>query len=255
MEVDKARVLTHSKHSITGQRRLRKLLIFSLRFVYNWGKMNRRNINAKYLIGIDEVGRGPVAGPVAVGAVAYEIAFEGKLKKEIAGVRDSKKVPMRKREAILAMMKQKKKDGVLDFSVAFVGAGIIDRKGIAYAIRRAIRAALMRFPIDPAECLVVLDGGLRAPKEYYFQQTIIHGDDIEFAISLASIIAKVTRDKKMAALGGRFPAYKFEEHKGYGTREHMRRIKRYGMTDLHRRSFLKSLATPKGRRRDLRQKL
>lgn len=197
----------------------------------------------KYIIGIDEVGRGPVAGPVAVGAVVYEIALERKLKKEIAGARDSKKVPMRKREVILATMKQKKKEGTLDFFVAFVGASIIDEKGITYAIRHAIRAALARFSLDPAECLVVLDGGLSAPKKYGFQQTIIRGDDSEFAISLASIAAKVTRDKKMTAFGGKFPLYKFEEHKGYGTREHMRQIKRYGMTDLHRRSFLKRIAT------------
>lgn len=207
--------------------------------------MPDKSTQIKYIIGIDEVGRGSVAGPVAVGAVVYEIALERKLKKEIVGARDSKKVSVRKREAILAVMKQKKKEGILDFFVAFVGASIIDEKGITYAIRRAIRAAISRFSLNPAECLVVLDGGLRAPKEYCFQQTIIRGDDSEFAISLASIAAKVTRDKKMTALGGKFPAYKFGEHKGYGTRKHMRCIKRYGMTDLHRRSFLKNIATQK----------
>lgn len=215
-----------------------------LGFVYNMDNIMRRNINAKYLIGIDEVGRGPVAGPVAVGAVVYAFAREKKLKRDISGVRDSKKVPMRKREMILAMMKRKKREGALDFFVAFAGAGIIDKKGIAYAIRRAISSALARLAIDPAECLVLLDGGLHAPKEYLSQQTIIHGDDKEFAISLASIAAKVTRDKRITALGRKFPRYKFEEHKGYGTREHMKCIKRYGITDLHRKSFLKHIISP-----------
>jgi len=196
---------------------------------------------ARYIVGVDEVGRGPVAGPVAVGAVVYEVASETDLKRDIPGVRDSKKLPMHKREAIFSRMREKKSEQVLDFAIAYVGPGTIDRKGMVYAVKRAINSSLKRLRVSPDECLVLLDGGLRAPKEYRAQKTIIRGDDKEFAISLASIAAKVSRDKKMIAVGGKYEAYLFEQHKGYGTQEHMKLIKKYGLTDIHRRSFLKRI--------------
>jgi len=201
------------------------------------------NKKTKYIIGIDEVGRGPVAGPVAVGAVAYRAGLEKALKKEIKGVRDSKKLPMHKREAIFDSVREKQKEGQIDYVVAFVGPELIDRKGIACAIRRALKASLRRLNLDPGEVIVLLDGGLRAPEEYLAQETIIRGDDSEFAIALASIMAKVSRDARMVKAGGKFPEYKFEQHKGYGTAEHMRHIKRFGLTTIHRKSFLKSIDT------------
>lgn len=86
---------------------------------------------------------------------------------------------------------------------------------------------------------VLLDGGLRAPVHYTNQQTIIKGDEKELVIALASIVAKVTRDKRMVALAKKFPAYGFEKHKGYGTRAHYEAIKKHGITPHHRKSFLK----------------
>jgi len=195
----------------------------------------------KYIIGIDEVGRGPVAGPVAVGAVVYAAQDIEILKETIVNVRDSKKLSQKRRGEVFAQAIEKKKEGLIDFSVGFIGPKTIDEKGIVYAIKESLRISLTRIAINPDDCVVLLDGGLYAPDEYKNQSTIIKGDQKEFAISLASIIAKVSRDKKMVDMGKEFPGYGFEKHKGYGTRQHMVAIKELGMLDVHRKSFLKNI--------------
>ena len=195
-----------------------------------------------YIVGIDEVGRGPVAGPVAVGAVAYKRSDENKLKKLIANVNDSKKLSEKKRESVFEDTKKYCNEGLLRFCVAFVGQGTIDSKGISYSLRKALDSALIGVNVDADTCEVLLDGGLNASDKFKKQKTIIGGDGKEFAISLASIVAKVSRDKKMLALGEKYPLYGFEKHKGYGTREHMENIKKHGMSKVHRISFLKKFA-------------
>ena len=95
--------------------------------------------------------------------------------------------------------------------------------------------------MKPKKCLVLLDGGLRAPKRFMYQKTIIRGDEKEYAIALASIMAKVTRDRKMVKLSKKYPLYGFNSHKGYGTKKHYEKIKKCGLCELHRRSFLKQL--------------
>jgi len=199
------------------------------------------NKTPKYIIGIDEVGRGPVAGPVAVGAVVYAREDIEILKESLPNVRDSKKLSQKRRGEIFALALEKKKEGLVDFTVAFVGPKTIDKNGIVYAINQSLRISLNRIAIDPDDCIVMLDGGLYAPEEYKNQTTIIKGDQKEFAISLASIVAKVSRDKKMIDASKEFPEYGFEKHKGYGTQKHMIAIKKLGMLDIHRRSFLGGL--------------
>lgn len=199
------------------------------------------NTPTEYIIGIDEVGRGPLAGPVCVAAVAMPISYEKELKRELIPVRDSKKMPQHKREAILADLKKYKNAGDVKFTVSFTGPRVIDQKGIQFAVRRAISSAIRRLRLDPAQCRVVLDGGLHAPRAYTNQQTIIRGDESEFVVSLASIVAKVTRDKKMVRLSKHYPEYKFEEHKGYGTEHHRKTIKKLGSLPVHRKSFLKNI--------------
>ncbi len=188
----------------------------------------------KATIGIDEVGRGPLAGPVAV------CAFYCKQSLPVRGIRDSKKLTRAQREMWYAKIKIWQKEGKCDFSVVMVSAKTIDTIGIAPAIRRALSKALLSVAID-TNVTVLLDGGLKAPSEFKKQKTIIKGDESEPAISLASIAAKVTRDRHMTRLAKKFPEYGFDRHVGYGTAAHYSAIKKHGMCDLHRRSFLKRL--------------
>lgn len=192
----------------------------------------------QYVIGIDEAGRGPLAGPVSVGAVLVPVDFDWKL---VEGVRDSKKLSEKKREEIFEHTRQLEKASALRFSVSTSSAAYIDRYGIVPAIRRALAEALSRFEIEPADCRVLLDGSLKAPAEYIYQETIIRGDDTEPAISLASIMAKVTRDRLMKRLSPDYPAYDFHVHKGYGTASHLSAIARCGLSDIHRASFCSRL--------------
>jgi ribonuclease HII len=194
--------------------------------------------NVHYIVGIDEAGRGPLAGWVAVG-VACVFVDNKNFKKFSRGVRDSKKLSEKQREEWFVKMTSEKKNGKFNFAVSFASAKMIDTRGLSFAIYHALASALKKLNLPQEETLVLLDGGLHAPKEYIHQKTIIHGDDIESIISLASICAKVTRDRKMRVLAKKYPEYGFEKHKGYGTKEHYRAIKKYGiLEEIHRKSFL-----------------
>ncbi len=129
--------------------------------------------------------------------------------------------------------------------MTLVSAKMIDRIGISNAIKKALNSSLYKLqPCLPAGRLfhshfIFLDGSLHAPKEFKNQKTIIKGDEKIPVISLASICAKVTRDKHMVKMSKKFPKYDFELHKGYGTRGHYQKIKMHGLSPVHRRSFLK----------------
>ena len=129
----------------------------------------------------------------------------------------------------------------MDYSVAFVSNEIIDEKGIAYSIRFALRETLDKLKINPLDSMILLDGELKAPEEFIFQQTIIKGDEKEPIISLASIAAKVARDRMMVEYSKKFPQYGFEIHKGYGTLVHRQNIEEYGLSELHRKSFCRNI--------------
>jgi ribonuclease HII len=216
------------------------------------------SMKAKFLIGIDEAGRGPLAGPVAVGVFAIR---SKKVLKMFKGARDSKKLTAAAREAFFFKIKEARKNGHVYYAVSYSSAGVIDEKGIVPAIKSALNRSLkkveksftqVRARHEPAgsptysgptcvNCRILLDGSLKAPRRYVNQKTIIGGDDIEPVISLASICAKVLRDRKMKRLAKKYPRYGFEIHKGYGTKVHYKAIKKYGMTKEHRRSFLKGI--------------
>jgi len=196
----------------------------------------------RYIIGIDEAGRGPLAGAVSVGVVKIPARFSWS---EWQGVRDSKKLTPLARETWFERMVEAQRNGVLSYAVAFSSSARIDRFGIVSAVRDSIRRGLLKVNADPLESLVLLDGLLRAPPHYPFQKTIIRGDDLEPIISLASIAAKVARDRQMVRLANKYPQYGFEQHKGYGTRRHYEKIKKEGLCDIHRRSFLSSLGFSK----------
>jgi len=191
----------------------------------------------KYIVGIDEAGRGPLAGPVSVGLVMISV----KNKKILNGVKDSKKLSEQKRERWFQKFRELEKKKELFYASSMVGAGKIDELGITKCIDISIHRALAKVArkIKSSNCQILLDGSLRAPKIYRNQRTIIKGDGKIPVISAASIVAKVTRDRKMKKLSNLYPKYNFHKHKGYGTKEHFKKIAKYGACGLHRRSFLK----------------
>lgn len=190
----------------------------------------------KYIVGIDEAGRGPLAGPVAVGVVKVSRDFDWGL---IPGVTDSKKLSSAQRAVIFTRAKELRHQRQLDFAVAQVGAQFIDEAGIVPAIKLAMHRCLARLALDVSSVSVRLDGSLSAP-DIYKQATIIKGDLLYPEIGLASIIAKETRDAYMRRIAKRFSAYDFATHMGYGTKAHRNAISTYGLSPIHRRSFCKN---------------
>jgi len=196
----------------------------------------------KFLIGIDEAGRGPLAGPVAVGAVVVMLRSNLGRKRFDLGfgaLRDSKQLSPARRETWFKWLKQARRKKKLNFAVSLVGEKIIDRRGIVPAIKIGIRRVLNKLNLSPTTCHILLDGGLCAPVKYKNQRTIIRGDRTVPIIMLASIAAKVRRDHRMIKLAKLYPHYDFEIHKGYGTKRHYGALRHYGLSPLHRRSFLK----------------
>ncbi len=192
------------------------------------------------IIGIDEVGRGPLAGPVTVCVVACEEKIYTQLKRDrrLPKVgKDSKKLSQKDREKYSKYLKH---IGV-PYVVTHVSNTMIDTKGISFCIKKAIAQGLKKLKVSPKQADVRLDGALKAPAEFTKQKTIIRGDEKEKIISWASILAKVSRDELMCKLGRKFPQYGFEIHKGYGTARHRAAIHEHGMTVFHRKTFCKKL--------------
>ncbi len=188
-------------------------------------------------IGIDEVGRGPIAGAVAVGSVCILGEYCRKVKKMFPVIKDSKKLSHKQRLEWLKRIDEAKEKGFLTYAISFVSSSVIDKLGIVFAINKAISGTLKS--LRPREnTKFLLDGGLYLPKCYCNQQTIIKGDEKKIAIALASIVAKVARDLRMIKLAKKFPNYGFEKHKGYGTKAHYEALKKYGVTPHHRKTFL-----------------
>ena len=189
----------------------------------------------KFTLGVDEAGRGPLAGPVSVGVVMVPEGFD--VAREFPGVNDSKKLSEKKREEIYEMLVARVAHGDARFAVEFESAEIIDREGIVIAVNRALTRGVNKLSPDASLVHILLDGSLKAPSEYS-QETIIHGDALVPIISLASIAAKVERDHLMVALAREYPEYGFEKHKGYGTKAHYEALLKYGLSAIHRPSFI-----------------
>ena len=183
-----------------------------------------RRLGLDRVAGVDEVGRGCLAGPVVAAAVVLDPAAH------IAGLADSKLVPPEEREALLPLIERR----ALAFTVAVVEAGEIDRLNIHRASLKAMREAIMALAPLPD---VVLVDGFRVPELAIPQRGIVKGDRRCAAIAAASIVAKVTRDRLMLALHGVDPRFGFDRHKGYATPEHLAAVARYGYSAAHRRSF------------------
>lgn len=198
-------------------------------------------MSIKNILGIDEVGRGPLAGPVCVGVCAIKSESYKKILEGMRDFKDSKKLSEKKRYDWLKKIKKLKEKGILDFAVGFSSNEFIDKKGISLAIKKAMEKAIKKLKINPKDSKVLLDGSLKASKEFENQKTIIKGDEKELPIALASIVAKITRDEFMIKVSKRYPNYGFEIHKGYGTRAHREIILKNGPTKIHRMSFLRKI--------------
>lgn len=188
-----------------------------------------------WTIGIDEAGRGPLAGPVSVGVFAVSSEFDIA---NLEGIRDSKQISEKKRNEWYVKLQTIEHSRC---AVAFSSPYIIDTRGIVFAIQDALKRALNKLDIDPTACTILLDGSLHAPKEYTSQKTIIRGDVTEPVISAAAILAKVKRDLYMKKVANEHPDYFFEKHKGYGTAVHCEAIRTHGLSSLHRASFCKNI--------------
>lgn len=187
-------------------------------------------LNGKTLIaGIDEVGRGPLAGPVVCACCIMP------LDDLILGVNDSKKLTEKTRERLFEIIKEK----AIDYSIAEVDEKTIDEINILNATKKCMIQAVAGMKIKP-EVLLVDALKLDGLDESIKQVPIIHGDAISYNIACASILAKVYRDRKMQELDGIFPQYNFKKNKGYGTAEHIKAIKNFGATSIHRKSFIKN---------------
>ena len=192
----------------------------------------------KYLIGIDEAGRGPLAGPVSVGAVIVERDFDFA---RVAGIKDSKMLTAAARDEWYERLETLREEGSLRFAVGFSSAKVIDKRGIVPAIFSALKRALVQLKANPGECEVRLDGSLKAPTAFTMQTTIIRGDQTEPIISLAAIAAKVERDRLMMRLARKYHEYGFEQHKGYPTRAHRDAVRLRGVSEIHRVSYCQTL--------------
>lgn len=208
------------------------------------------------IIGIDEAGRGPLAGPVTVGAFgANEKTGKWIIKNIFDGMlRDSKKLSEKQREEIYKKLKQLKTAGDVNFSFAHISNKVIDGRGISFAVRKGIEKVLDNLTLGPSpksrrgeleknisNTEVRLDGLLKAPAEYTKQNTIIKGDERDVFIACASIVAKVERDKHMCKLAKKYLEYGFEIHKGYGTQAHREAILKIGLSSHHRISYCKNI--------------
>ncbi len=180
------------------------------------------------IAGVDEAGRGPLAGPVVAAAVIFPPYHY------IPEVRDSKTLSAKQREALFDLITR----SALAFGIGIVSHEIIDRINIREATFQAMRQALGRLSVQPD---YVLFDGYELPEKFFPQEAVINGDDLSFTIAAASIIAKVTRDRLMIELHQQYPHYHFDRHKGYGTRLHREMILKYGPSPVHRRSFLKKI--------------
>ncbi len=179
--------------------------------------------------GVDEAGRGPLAGPVYAAAVVLSPETT------IDGLNDSKKLTEKKREALFPIIQEK----ALAYGIGFATEQEIDEINILNATFLAMRRAVESMHITPD--LLLIDGNLKPKIGVCEEVPVIKGDAKSMSIAAASVLAKVSRDRFMLQLAEKFPQYAFEKHKGYGTKLHYEKIQEYGISPVHRRTFLKKI--------------
>lgn len=182
----------------------------------------------KLICGVDEAGRGPLAGPVCAAAVILPPHIQ------LPGLNDSKKLSDKQRRSLFPLIKEQ----ALAYGISLVDQTQIDSINILQATFLAMKQAISQLAIKPELALVdgnrAIDFGVRV-------QTVVHGDSLSASIAAASILAKVTRDDLMLEMAEKFPQYGFDIHKGYGTKAHYAALEKYGPCEIHRMTFLKRL--------------
>lgn len=189
--------------------------------------------NIKTIAGIDEAGRGPLAGPVCVACVVMPLDDE----KILPDVNDSKKLSEKKREVLF----EKIKNLTIAYSIEFVNEDVIDDINILNATKLGMKNSLKNLGIKPD--LVLIDA-VKLDTDFN-TNSIIHGDALSYNIACASILAKVSRDRYITEISDLYPEYNFKKHKGYGTKEHIEALKKYGACKIHRESYLKNFKVSK----------
>ena len=190
------------------------------------------------ICGCDEAGAGPLAGPVYAAAVILPFG------EDIPGLNDSKKLTEKRREALFPVIQER----ALAWSVASVSAEEIDKTDILSARMRAMQLAIDALSIEPDFALI--DGNRdhgRSAAITTPHRCIVKGDSLSASVAASSILAKVSRDRYMAAMAAEYPEYRFDKHKGYGTKLHCELLRTYGPSPIHRRTFLKNLDLEAGR--------
>ena len=183
-----------------------------------------------FVAGLDEAGRGCLAGPVVAAAVILPLPLSDDGRERLRGVRDSKQLTAQARETLYDVVMQQ----ALAIGVGTGSVELIDEQNILQATKHAMRFALTQLSIHPQALLL---DAVRLPTVPLPQRAIIKGDSRCLSIAAASIIAKVTRDRMMLTLHEQYPHYGFQQHKGYGTEAHLAALKQHGPCPIHRRSF------------------
>lgn len=183
------------------------------------------NSTGPLICGVDEAGRGPLAGPVVAAAVILSDDLDTE------GIKDSKKLSPRERENL----KERIERSSSKWAVGIIGPEIVDEINILQATFLAMRKAVKK--LDPAPDLVLVDGRFEIPELNCRQKAIVKGDSKEISIAAASILAKTHRDRLMKGIGEKFPGYGFSRHKGYPTKEHIANLEKLGPCPAHRKSF------------------
>lgn len=186
-------------------------------------------LGAQYIAGVDEVGRGPFAGPVVCAAVILPL----EKKNLIEGIDDSKKLKEGERERLAELIKER----AIAYKICEVDNKTIDRINILQATKLCMKQAVEGLAVEPD--VVFVDGNFKIDITFP-QQTLIKGDALSYSIGAASILAKVYRDRLMCEFDKIYPQYGFAQHKGYGTKMHRDAIREYGLCEIHRRTFIKN---------------
>lgn len=192
-------------------------------------EQNALNAGYKVICGIDEAGRGPLAGPVHAAAVILPMGLE------IEGLNDSKKLSEKKREQLFDVICEK----AIDYSIGIATEKEIDEINILNATFLAMHRAVEGLKIKPDYALI--DGNQYPKIPFVAEETVVKGDAKSMSVAAASILAKVSRDRFMLEKAKEYPQYQFEKHKGYGTKLHYEMLAEYGPSPIHRMSFLKKL--------------
>lgn len=192
-----------------------------------------RKLKFKYIAGVDEVGRGPLAGPIVAASVVLNLDFEND-NELILKINDSKKLNAKTREELSSIIMEK----AVSYAIVEINNSEIDKKGIAWCNNEVLKQSVYKLDITPS---LALSDGYLIKNCNINNKFVVKGDSKSASIACASIIAKVYRDNLMRNYASNYPEYGFDRHVGYGTKEHIEAIKKYGPTSIHRMSFLKNI--------------